>query len=815
MAPLALAAAALPLGALPASADTLGAMSLAMNRLGHAELGSLAVALGLLLVTLSTGVVLIRLRNRSSRIEEALRGELGTLRMRLARAETLLSVEPQVIVTFGAGADDPEVAGDLGEELALPPGRRVLAFGLWLAPAPATAVERAVDRLRERGEAFLMTVPTKTGHYVEIDGRPVGGRTVLRLRNVSGDRRALVELREEEARINAAIEQFRLLLEALPHPAWLRGAAGRLAWVNAAFAGAVEAAHARAAVEGTMELLDSDRRAQARNVEAAGEVFRQRLPAVVAGQRRVFDVTEAPSPSGAAGLAVDVTELEELRLELRRRTQAHRRTLDELATAVAIFRADGVLVFHNHAYQQLWSLEPAFLEQEPTESAILDRLRAARLLPEQADFRAWKEAFHDAYRALEPREHWWHLPDGRTLRVVQAPNPEGGVTCLFDDVSERLDLESRYNALIRVQTETLDHLREGVAVFGSDGRLRLYNPALVQLWKLAPGELALRPHVERVFALCRVLYGGDDDWARLKAAVTALPEGRTVVAARMERPDGSVLDAATVPLPDGATLVTFSDVTAAVAMERALTERNDALEAAAQLKTDFVKHVSYELRSPLTNIIGFTQMLGDPATGPLNQRQREYAGHVLASSSALLAIINDILDLATIDAGAMELDLREIGVRQTMEAAAEGVRDRLAESDLRLVIRAPSGIGSFIADEKRVRQVLFNLLSNAIGFSPQGGEVTLSAERRADAVLFQVADHGPGVPPEMEKRVFERFEASSRGSRHRGVGLGLSIVRSFVELHGGTVAIDSRPGEGTTVTVTFPLLGSPARVAAE
>jgi signal transduction histidine kinase len=808
------AAAALILSAGPAAAAARD-MSKAIGTLGHAEVGSVVVSLGLLLVTLTTGFVLAHLRSRAARTEAALRTELGELRLRLARAETLLSAEPQVIVTFGGARDEPEIEGDLGADVALPPGRRVLAFGLWLAPAAAAAAERAVDSLRSRGQAFALTVPTKTGRHIEIEGRPVGGRTLLRLRDVTGDRLALAEMTEERAHLAATLEQFRLLLQALPYPAWLRGA-GRLAWVNPAFATAVEAPDPVTAAEDGLELLDADRRAEMRARAATGEIFRRRLPAIVAGQRRIFDVIEAPSPSGAAGLAVDVSELEETRIELRRRTEAHRRTLDELATAVAIFRADGVLVFYNHAYQQLWNLEPAFLEQEPTESAVLDRLRARRLLPEQTDFRSWKEQFLDAYRAIEAREHWWHLPDGRTLRVVQSPNPEGGVTCLFDDVSERLDLESRYNALIRVQTETLDHLREGVAVFGSDGRLRLFNPALVRMWKLAPDELALRPHVERVFALCRVLHDHEEPWAALKQAVTALPEGRTTAGARMTRPDGSVVDAATVPLPEGATLVAFSDVTASVAMERALTERNEALEAAARIKTAFVKHVSYELRSPLTTIIGFTQLLGDVATGPLNEKQREYVGYVVGSSAALLAIINDILDLATIDAGAMELDLGEVDVRKAMEAAAEGVRDRLAEADLRLVLKSPAGVGSFVADEKRVRQVLFNLLANAVAFSPAGGVVTLAAERRSDAVVFHVGDQGPGIPAEMIERVFDRFETGSpAAAHHRGVGLGLSIVRSFVALHGGTVDVDSIVDVGTTVAVAFPLHGSAARIAAE
>jgi signal transduction histidine kinase len=269
-----------------------------------------------------------------------------------------------------------------------------------------------------------------------------------------------------------------------------------------------------------------------------------------------------------------------------------------------------------------------------------------------------------------------------------------------------------------------------------------------------------------------------------------------------------------VPLPDGATLVTFQDVTDTVNVERALRERNEALEAADLLKVNFVHHVSYELRSPLTNIIGFAHFLGEASTGPLTEKQREYLGYINSSTSALLAIINDILDLATIDAGAMRLNLGSVDIRQTMNAAAEGIKDRLVKDGIRLDTIASPDLGSFIADERRIRQILFNLLANAVGFSPAGGVVTLAAERRPDAIVISVTDNGPGIPPDMKDRVFDRFETHPLGSRHRGAGLGLSIVRSFVELHGGNVTLESMVGTGTTVTCTFPLEQRIERTAA-
>src|SRR6185503_17636298 len=198
-------------------------------------------------------------------------------------------------------------------------------------------------------------------------------------------------------------------------------------------------------------------------------------------------------------------------------------------------------------------LDGGFLDQNPTDSAVLDRLRVARKLPEERDFREWKAALHEAYRATEPQEHLWHLPDSRTMRVVTTPNPQGGITYLFEDVTERLEMVRRYDALIRVQGETLDNLAEAVAVFGSDGRLRLHNPAFVNMWRLEPLALAQRPHIETVIGWCQVLYDDDALWRALHATVTAI-EGRDVVKERIEIRTGSVVDLVTVPLPDGATL---------------------------------------------------------------------------------------------------------------------------------------------------------------------------------------------------------------------------------------------------------------------
>ena len=570
------------------------------------EIAFLALVLGVVLFAVVTAIMLVRTRARLARVEAWSRDEIAKLRDEVDRANALILSEPQVVVDWPAGSDEPGIDGDPAI-LGISAPHRVLAFGSWLDAGKASAMERAVDALRARGEAFAMTLTTLTGQPVEAQGRAIGGRAVLRLKDASGIKRDLVELVARYETLSTEVSALRALVETLPSPVWTRDAAGQLTFVNAAYARAVEAKTSADAVERRLELLDSASRENIAQARRSNGTYSGRLRAIAAGARRTFDVLEFQTATGSAGIGMDATEVESMRSALARLSDAHRRTLDQLPTGVAMFDAGHRLTFYNAAYRALWDLDAAFLDQRPTDSAVIEVLRTADKLPEEQDFRQWRAQLHETYRAVEAKEHTWHLPDGRTLRVVTTPDPDGGVTYLFHDVTERLDLERRFEELIRVQGETLDNLAEGVAVFGSDGRLRLHNAAFARMWRLSPEKLADRPHIERLTALCEPLHGGAPAWQALRDVITAI-ESREAIPGRIERRDGSVVDCTTVPLPDGATLVTFHDVTDSVNVERALRERNEALEDADKIKIDFVHHVSYELRSPLTNIIGFVHL---------------------------------------------------------------------------------------------------------------------------------------------------------------------------------------------------------------
>ena len=785
----------------------------AVRGLDVLELTGLTLLFGALIFAAVTAVLLVRTRERL-RLERARsRAEAAALDAEIDRLYALLQVDPQVIVAWGRGAK-PVIMGDPASITSEIAPNHLMNFSTWLRTDQASLLQSAVERLFTRGEGFSMSVTTAAGRYVAVDGRAIGGSAMLRFHDAGSLRQEIARLTSRLQEQQAEADAQRALLEALPSPVWIRDANGRLTFVNTAFARAAGASDSASAVASGQELLDRTTREDAERRRANGGAFAGSAMIDIAGARRAFDVFETATPHGSAGVCRDVTGLDTLRTELTSTVDAHRRILDRLSTGVAIFGPDRNLVFYNAAYRALWEIEAGFLDTHPADSAVIDRLRAARRLPEQKDFRAWKAELHNAYRAREPATYEWHLPDQRTLRVVTAPNADGGITYLFDDVTERLNLERQFDALIRVHRETLDNLTDAVALFGSDGRVRLHNPVFARMWQLSAAMLEERPHIEAMIERFRLSHRDPETWQSLRAAVTAI-DSREPVLRRIERIDGSVINCRTVRLPDGATLMAFQDVTDSVKAQRALTERAAALEQANRIKTDFVHHVSYELRQPLTNIIGFAHLLGDASTGPLTARQTEYVGYITGSSNALLAIIDNILDLASIGAGTVTLDLDRVDISATMAAAVEGVQDRLVKNNIRLEQNAPRDIGSFVADERRIRQILFNLLSNAIGFSPPGGTVVLSTARGRDQVSFTVEDHGAGIPGEIKDKVFDWFESHTEGTRHRGAGLGLSIVRSFVELHRGTVRIDSIPGKGTTVVCTFPLQAETERDAAE
>jgi signal transduction histidine kinase len=244
---------------------------------------------------------------------------------------------------------------------------------------------------------------------------------------------------------------------------------------------------------------------------------------------------------------------------------------------------------------------------------------------------------------------------------------------------------------------------------------------------------------------------------------------------------------------------------------REIADKSRQLEVASQHKSEFLANMSHELRTPLNAIIGFSEVLAQGMFGAINEKQTEYLHDILESGRHLLSLINDILDLSKIEAGRMELEPADFDLPSAIENALVLVRERASRRGIRLGSTIDKRLGMISGDERKVKQVLLNLLSNALKFTPEGGQIDVAARLHDAVAEVSVADTGIGIAPTDQATVFEEFrQVGTADKKAEGTGLGLTLSRKFIELHGGKIWVQSEVGRGSTFTFTLPVSPWPA-----
>ena len=482
--------------------------------------------------------------------------------------------------------------------------------------------------------------------------------------------------------------------------------------------------------------------------------------------------------------------------------------LDRLSAGVAQFGRDRGLIFFNQPFARLFSLPADFLADQPEFDRVIDAMRDAGNLPEVRDFPEWKDEHRDWFTSgLSADEEDWLLPGGKHLRVVAQPLPDGGLLLIFEDRTEQIQLASARDTLLRVRTATFDNLFEAVGVFASDGRLNLWNNRFKELWGFEDEQLAKHPRVDALTSAA----GGPAEAAQAMPGwyaswCAARPSERKQRTGRVMMADGREFEFAAVPLPDGNALFTMLDITDSRKVEAALRDRNEALEEADRLKTAFVSNMSYELRTPLTSIGGFAEMLAGGYAGTLPPTAVEYVGAILDSVVRLGALIDNVLDLTQSDMGSLLLAETEVDLATLSRQAVAAAGDLAARKGIELADEIDPSVGIVTGDTRRLSQAIANLLGNSLLYTEEGGRVLLRAEGDKDEARIIISDNGPGIAPIDQPKVFDRFHRTvdGRAEDAAAIGLGLPLAKQFVEAHGGSIELQSRLGEGTSVTIRLP-----------
>ena len=683
-------------------------------------------------------------------------------------------------------ADLDKLSSELGEvRLGGPPISRQLALA---------GRERVVE-----ARAALAPPPAKPG------------TVLLWLFDISQADSERAKLAQRLQQTEGALDALTHLIESAPFPMWYRGPDLSLGLVNAAFVAAVEARDAADVIERGSELIDAPGSDSARSgAEIAletGRPYSRIQPATIGQERRVLRIVDVPLPTGAvAGFAMDIQDLEDARLELARHQESQRELADRMTAGAVQFDGDRHVAFFNQPFAIMAQIEPEWLAEQPEFDRVLERMRENGRLPEVRDFPAWKAERRDWFTSPEETiEEDWILANGDHLRLLGQPLPDGGLRLIFEDRTEQVRLASARDTLLRVRAATFDNLFEVISVFASDGRLYLWNRRFSEVWDLDESWLAEHPRVDELVPAMAKRLVNPTAAAQVRELVRSTTSGRQSGTGRVSMTDGRHFDFAAVPLPDGNALFTMIDVTDSSRIEAALRERATALEEADRVKTDFVANMSYELRTPLTSIGGFGEMLAAGYAGKLAPAASDYVSAILESVDRLSRLINDVLDLTQGDTKGVVLERERVDMSGMLRSVADALRGRAEEKGQKLELAIDPSTGSVIGDARRLRESVEHILRNAVAYTDEGGQIALTASGTDEEVKVKVTDNGPGIEKEGQARVFERFHRSgATGRGDAALGLGLPLTRQFVEAHGGKVELESAPGEGTSVTMTIP-----------
>ncbi|TKD50494.1 sensor histidine kinase [Sphingomonas baiyangensis] len=748
----------------------------------------------------------------------AMRSRARTLEADNARLWALIRAAPaRAMVVLDDGRI--ELSSQLSDWLGLVADPRELS-GLsedrgGLLAEDARALAAAVEAARKAARPFRLPVQARGSAQRLLavgdrapDALGAGGAVLVWFFDATETESEVARLTERATMLRDAFDALTGLIEAAPMPMWYRAPDLRLAMVNIAYVRAVEARDGEDVVARQVELVEDGAgagpHAHAAIARDTGQPQVAALPATVGGARRMLRVYDVPlADGGTAGFAIDIEDLEQARSGIKRFGEAQRAMLDRVSAGVAQFGADRTLVFCNQPFRRMFGIRPEWLAEAPEFDRLLDRMREAGRLPEVRDYPGWKAERRDWFRSPEESiEESWHLTGGMHLRVVAQPLPDGGLLLIFEDRTEQVQLASARDTLLRVRTATTENLFEAVGVFAADGRLQLWNNKFRTVWGFDTELLASHPRVDTLAREAAPRLANPARAALIAELVRSATVDRLQRGGRVAFADGRHFEFAAVPLPDGNALLTMLDISDSRRIEQALRDRNEALEAADKVKTGFVANMSYELRTPLTSIKGFAEMLEGGYAGTLGEDALGYTRAILESVERLGTLVDDVLDLTQGDAPPKRAPF---DLAAASERAAGAIAPMAAERALDFAIETHPSAGTIAGDERRIVQAIEHVLRHAVTHTPAGGRVLLHVDGDESGARIIVSDDGPGMSAAEQATAFDRFARHGvTASGERALGLGLPLARQFIEAHGGSVALVSEAGQGTLVTIGLP-----------
>ncbi|MDR1560757.1 MAG: PAS-domain containing protein, partial [Holosporaceae bacterium] len=677
------------------------------------------------------------------------------------------------------------------------------------------------NKLKKIGTSFKITVKSSLEINKEVKKIEIAGSRViisnletilLWCSNVTDSSASIMIMEKKLSEARNKIDSMYEILDTLPIFVWKRNQKLEITYCNKNYADALDISVEKVLLD-NVPLVPGNLFGQGHSLaENAKKCNRSQSISqfvIIHGTRKKISIHECLAHNGSLiGFATDITVEESLASNLDRVVSANCEVLESLSTAIAIFNENTKLVFFNSAYQYLMKLEAGWLLSKPTYSEILDEGRNNRQLPEHADFQAFKKSQLALFTSITaPHQEMAHLPNGKTLRLVISPYPLGGLYFMYEDVTDSLTLQRKNNTLLAVHKETIDHLYEGVTVYGSDNRLKILNTAVLKIWGLENDREISEwkgTHLSEMLDALKKSLDYGKDWETFKEDAISNLTDRTAKTGKLFKNDNSIILFSYIPLPDGAHMHSFIDITDTCVVEKAIMEKNQALKAAQKLRFEFVSGISTELKGPLNILIGFAELLMHQYFGTLNEKQMEYCKYILSASNQVHQLINNLLEMVSIDVDSANLNYSTFPLEEVIEEVVLSLEKRANEKNID-IIKSYNSQTTFNGDKTRIKQAVFNILLNAVQFTPPNGKVHVITTLDNTNIKIIVKDQGIGHPKNEKKGIFKRTTSITNFWNINSSSVSMPLVRSIIELHGGALNISSDVGEGTSVICSLPM----------
>ncbi|MDR2074870.1 MAG: PAS-domain containing protein [Holosporales bacterium] len=605
------------------------------------------------------------------------------------------------------------------------------------------------------------------------------------------------------------------ILNILPVYVWQRNADLKLKYCNQKYADAFET-NISDVIRNNMKLpifINSKGLSLEQLAISSGKIQTTRKHTIINGVRKLLEISELPlnHKKQQIGYAFDVSEEDKIQNEYKIFKKQTFDALNTISVPIAIFDADTKLSFCNKAVLQFFDLEESYVASSPTFAAVLGVLFDQKKITQEQDYQTLKETWLRYFREIVvPYHTFMHTPDGKSVNIAVSPHYGGGLLFVFEDITEKLVMERERNTLFEVQRETIEHLHDGILVFGIDNKVRVMNPAFKGIWGTHNFDSDfLDVHIKDCFLRASNLFASPDDCEAWISKIISLAEFRTEDSGTITLTNEKNIDYAYVPLPDGLNFIRFVDVTDRRKLESALREKNDIMSQIDSLKSNFIANVSFELKSPINTISGFSDILINQYFGELNEKQMEYCYSILEATNKLAEIIDAMLSLATIKAGQNKVRYEEVYLLDFLNKLAELFHDATSKKNIIIQTSIDEPNLNAYCDEPSVKQVIFQIISLILKMTQIGETIYITASRsteQQDYIAISIKNGGFGMPKDELDNVNKILMSNNdyRSNLSTASEFVFLFAKHVAQQHGGRLSISSDYETGTNITLSIP-----------